>query len=473
MTACRGSWALVWLVALTMMGLAGCARPAEPGATEGGSAASGSAAQSSPDAVSQEDSNDAEVVKEAEETEEAPADYVWQEPDTTLIQDKPLRYVTRDGYREEWEAMEADWEETEYEVKLKVPLGLDDPAFYIPAYNFPTKGKVELGGMLYFDVRLSADGSVSCRTCHDPDRGFTDNSPVSTGIRGQQGGRSSPTVINSLYNASQFWDGRAPSLEQQALGPQTNPIEMGNKNHGEVVGRLRKIPDYQERFRKTFGTDVTVDGIAKAIASFERTVLSGNSPLDQHNLAENEGRPEDSPLTESQKRGWELFKGKALCNTCHAGFNFTDNVGTGNLFHNVGAGFDPETEQFKNAQGEPDIGRFSVVRNTLTGHININETGAFKTPTLRNITDTAPYMHDGSKKTLADVVEFYDEGTQANPFLDLELTVEPRRTGGEPKKLKFTEQEEADLIELLKALKGQVVRVPVPDVPTAPIAAAQ
>lgn len=302
--------------------------------------------------------------------------------------------------------------------ELKIPLGLDPDAVYIPEDNPLTAEKVELGRKLYFDKRLSADNSVACATCHNPKFGFTDGQPVSTGIKGQKGGRSAPTVINRLFSKEQFWDGRAEDLEAQALGPIQNPIEMGNTLEG-VVKKLNAIEGYRQEFRKVFGTDVTAEGIAKAIASFERTVLSGNSPYDRFKAGDKKA------LSESAQRGLALFESKRVnCVTCHVGPNFTDEG-----FRNIGVGMD---------KIKPDLGRFEVTKRDA-------DRGAFKTPTLREIARTAPYMHDGSLKTLLDVINFYDRGGIPNPYLSPDM-----------KPLKLSEQEKADLVEFLKSLTGEM-----------------
>ena len=262
--------------------------------------------------------------------------------------------------------------------ELKIPLGLDAETQYIPEDNPLTAEKIELGRKLYFDKRLSADNSVSCATCHKAEFGFTDGKPVSTGMKGQQGGRSAPTVVNRLFSKEQFWDGRAEDLEAQALGPVQSPIEMGNTLEA-VVKKLNAIEGYRKEFQKVFGTKVTAEGIAKAIASFERTVLSWNSAFDRFKAGD------EKALSESAERGLVLFEGKANCVTCHVGFNFTDEG-----YRNIGVGMDKET---------PDWGRYEVTKLE-------SDRGAFKTPTLREIARTAPYMHDGSEKTLLDVINF-------------------------------------------------------------------
>jgi cytochrome c peroxidase len=277
--------------------------------------------------------------------------------------------------------------------------------------------KVELGRILYFDPRLSADGSVSCATCHSPKFAFTDGAAVSTGIKGQKGGRSAPTVINRAYSLAQFWDGRAATLEEQALGPMANPIEMGN-THDVIIANLRKVQGYRAMFQKAFGTDeFTIDHVAKAITTFERTILSGNAPYDRWKAGDNKG------MTPQQVRGMDVYFNKAKCDQCHEGVNFTTN-----MYANLGVGSD---------KPEPDVGRFAVTKNPL-------DWGAFKTPTLREIANTAPYMHDGSLKTLEEVVDFYDKGGIPNKNLDQKI-----------KRLNLTDQDKKDLVAFLRALSGE------------------
>ena len=298
---------------------------------------------------------------------------------------------------------------------IRVPLGLLPIPW--PADNPYTKKKAELGKLLYFDKRLSVDGSVSCANCHHPKFAFTDGMPVSTGIRGLKGGRSAPTVLNRAYSLAQFWDGRAATLEAQAVGPMANLIEMGN-THESIVKSLRQIPGYRVLFKDVFGTeDFTIDQVAKAIATFERTVLSGNSPYDQYKAGNKKA------MTAQQIRGMDVYLNKAKCDQCHEGINFTANA-----FHNIGVGMD---------KPKPDVGRFDVTKNPA-------DWGAFKTPTLREIAKTAPYMHDGSLRTLEEVVDYYDKGGIANRNLDKIM-----------KPLKLTGQEKKDLVAFLHALSGE------------------
>jgi cytochrome c peroxidase len=292
---------------------------------------------------------------------------------------------------------------------LAVPAGLK--TLPIPDDNPVTPEKVELGRLLYFDPRLSSDDTVSCASCHDPQKGWSNGEPVATGIRGLKGGRSAPTIINAAYQQFQFWDGRAWQLEGQALGPIQNPIEMDMKLDA-LVAKLNKLEGYRQRFRDAFGSDVTPDAIAKAIASFERTVLSGNAPYDRFKAGDT------SALSEAAQRGMKVFFNRAQCSACHVPPLFTDGG-----FHNVGIGMDA---------AQPDIGRQSETR--LLG-----DRGAFKTPTLREIARSAPYMHDGSRATLEDVVAYYDKGGFLNPQLDESIFP-----------LRLSAQEKNDLVTFLK-----------------------
>ncbi len=304
----------------------------------------------------------------------------------------------------------------------KAPLGLIPVSF--PADNPYTPAKAELGRYLYFDPRLSADGTVACATCHDPRRGFTDCAAVSTGIKGQRGNRSAPTVINRAYSLAQFWDGRAGTLEEQAKGPIANPIEMGNK-HDAMVATLGKIQGYRGHFKKAFGSEeITVDRVAQAIATFERTILSGNSSYDRYKAGNTKA------MTAAQVRGMHVFFDKAKCDSCHEGINFTLNA-----YANLGVGTD---------KPEPDVGRFAVTKDPA-------DWGAFKTPTLRDIAKTAPYMHDGSLANLYQVVNYYDKGGVPNKNLSEKI-----------KPLRLTEHEKEDLVAFLNALTGDVPPVSAP-----------
>lgn len=311
--------------------------------------------------------------------------------------------------------------EAQKEQAPKPPLGL--PPVFWPADNPYSKEKAELGKLLYYDKRLSSDNSVSCGSCHAPEFAYTDGKQFSSGIAGQLGGRSAPTVVNRAYSTLQFWDGRAATLEEQAKGPIANPVEMtsyktADEAHKACVACLKGIPGYVQRFKKVFGTeDFNIDHVAKAIATFERTILSGNAPFDKYKAGNK------SAMSEAQVRGMKVFFNKAACDSCHLGFNFTDGS-----FVNIGIGMDKPS---------PDLGRFMVTKKE-------EDKGAFKTPTLREVEKTGPYMHDGSLKTLEEVVEHYNKGGVKNPYIDQRM-----------KPLNLTAQEKQDLVAFMKALSGE------------------
>jgi cytochrome c peroxidase len=329
-----------------------------------------------------------------------------------------------------------------------LPRGLPADLYelLIPPENPLTDEKVALGRRLYFEKAISADRSLSCATCHDPAKGFADGRKVAVGIGGKTGTRNSPTVLNAAFNEFQFWDGRAASLEEQAKGPMVNSVEMGMTDHAAVVAALGAEPQYRDDFRRVFGRDINIDDVAAAIASFERTVVSGDSPADRF-LAGDRGA-----LSESARRGLELWNGKARCNTCHP-FTASAPFGTDNKFHNIGvaaknrdfavlsrqaAAMDAKSfAALTHQEGFAELGRFIVTRQP-------KDLGAFKTPGVRDVALTAPYMHDGSEATLLDVVNFYDRGGEANPYLD-----------GGIVPLKLTEQEKKDLVAIMEAFTGQ------------------
>ena len=343
-------------------------------------------------------------------------------------------------------------------LDVKLPRGLAGGTknMVIPPDNPITRAKIELGRQLYFDPRLSADDTISCASCHHPDEGFTRHTQFGIGIRGQMGGRNSPVSYNRILSAAQFWDGRAPSLEAQAVGPIANPIEMGN-THKAVVEKLKKIPGYAIQFEKIFDDGVTIDNVGKAIATFERVIVTGPSPYDDYEpfrtfveayredledietfkaeepdlyekYLELKRVAERNPMSESAKRGRTLFfSQKAGCSACHTGANFTDEK-----YHNLGVGMD---------KPNPDLGRYAVTKKD-------SDRGAFKTPTLRKVALTAPYMHDGSQKTLEEVVEWYDRGGHPNPYLSKDI-----------RKLGLTDQEKQDLVAFMKALTGAFPKI--------------
>jgi len=305
------------------------------------------------------------------------------------------------------------------------------PKVSIPSSNLQFAAKVELGKLLFFDPRLSKNNSLSCASCHVPTAGFADPRQFSTGMAGKQGGRNAPPVLNAAYNELQFWDGRAGSLEEQALGPIQNPIEMTDETTdttlASVVKKIGAVSEYQKHFRDVFGTDVSVDGIARAIAAFERTLISTNSPFDRYVAGDKKA------LSDAAQRGLGLFSGKARCVLCHNGPNFTDNK-----FHNIGV---PQTGPQKE-----DVGRYAVTKRA-------SDRGAFKTPSLRSVALTAPYMHTGGFKTLEEVMEFYNKGGEAGAGKDALITA-----------LNLTPQEKKDLVEFMKSLTGDL-KVTAPKLP--------
>jgi cytochrome c peroxidase len=264
-----------------------------------------------------------------------------------------------------------------------VKLGVLPPA-PVPPDNPQTAEKIRLGKQLYFDARLSKDNTISCATCHSPTMGWSDAGPTSTGINRQKGGRRSPPSSNAAYNPLQFWDGRASTLEEQAKGPIQNPVEMGN-SHEAVVQMLRATPGYVDEFKAAFGTsEITIDQVAQAIAAFERTIVTTDSPFDRYALGDHQA------LTELEKRGLEIYNGKGHCSCCHWGPAFSDG-----RFHNLGV---PSTDPAK-----PDLGRSEISERAA-------DTGAFKTPTMRDVGLRPPYLHTGAENTLEDVIVFYNKG---------------------------------------------------------------
>jgi cytochrome c peroxidase len=291
-----------------------------------------------------------------------------------------------------------------------VPLGLGPrPA---PADNPLTAERVALGRRLFFDPILSADRSVACASCHRPDHGFAGPDARPRGVGGRTGHRRAPSLLNRAYGTAFFWDGRAGSLEAQALEPIANPDEMGSSVE-EAVKRLGADAGYKAEFAKAFGDGVTAANLGKALAAFERVLLRGDRPVDKFRE-----RGERNAMTAAELHGLWLYESKGQCWRCHSGKNFTDEG-----FHNTGVGW-----------GSADLGRFAITKQDA-------DRGRFKTPTLRGVTLSPPYMHDGSMKTLTEVVEFYNRGGGANPHLD--PAVRP---------LDLTKDEIAALVEFLKGL---------------------
>ncbi len=393
-------------------------------------------------------------------------------------------------------------------VKIKMPLGLNTPPS-VPPENPLTWERFELGKKLYFDTTLSSNGTVSCATCHDPDKGFSDAGKTSKGIHGKVGGMNAPTVLNAGFNRFQFWDGRACTLEEQSQGPVQNVVEMfdGKGNAwNEAVKRLRNKPEYKGVFEREFGTPATRDAIAKAIATYERLVMAGNSIQDRTELAARVRAIEDDStnftpkvedyekvlkeaftkkdkhalaalqlteetqipeLAKSIERGRVLFLNKARCNSCHVGETYTDHT-----FHNLGVGVGKDGKL-----PADQLGRYAAL---ATGHKDNSMIGSFKTPPLRGLLASKPYMHDGSEKTLAEVIEFYDKGGNANEFLDAKMRdtdaeaayIDAIKKGTKyegpapalfasdkspiiPRKLGLTAPEKKDLENFMRALEGE------------------
>lgn len=306
--------------------------------------------------------------------------------------------------------------------RFEIPPGLDpnSATFFVPGDNPLTEEKVRLGKRLFFDKSLSVDGSVSCASCHDPEKAFSDPNQFSIGFKGRRGARQAPTIINRAFSRAQFWDGRAASLEEQTSFPIISPHEMGNPDLNTVLKRLKTDQNYVAAFQQAFPADgaISEQHLAQAIASFERTVSAGNSPFDRFINGDK------AAMNESATRGYRIFLGKANCAACHISFNFTDE-----LYHNLGIG---------SVARKPDLGRFAVTKAD-------GDQGAFKTPTLREVASTAPYMSDGSLRTLEQVIDYYDKGCQPNQWLSPKI-----------KTLNLTVQEKKDLVEFLKALSGEV-----------------
>lgn len=339
-------------------------------------------------------------------------------------------------------------------LKVELPFGLSLAANKIVGIdkNPMTRAKIELGRQLYFDPRLSKDSTVSCASCHHPDQGYGAHTRFGVGVGGQEGGRNSPVAYNRILSGPQFWDGRAASLEEQAVGPIANPIEMAS-THDACVECLKGIEGYRMQFDAVFGTDsVNIDNVGKAIATFERSLVTGPAPydyyaalkpfLDQYptEADQDDLKEEDEelyakfqqlqadsaahPISESAIRGMALFfSNKANCTACHAGANFADE-----LYHNLGVGMDADM---------PDLGRYEITKEE-------KDKGAFKTPTIRNVAHSAPYMHDGSQKTLMEVVEWYAKGGHPNPHLSDKV-----------KKLELSDQDKADLVAFMEACTGE------------------
>ncbi len=339
----------------------------------------------------------------------------------------------------------------------QVGLPLDGTRALVPPDNPQSPAKVALGQRLFFDRRLSAGGTVACSTCHDPARAFTDRLPTSIGVKGGIGQRNAPTVLNALYDKTQFWDGRVNTLEEQAALPIVNPVEMGQSSLEAAVAGIAADKTYRNAFRRVFGRDANGADLLRAIAAYERTQASFDSPFD-HFIA-----GDRAAIDDSAKRGWELFNGQARCNLCHAQTdtkadvtNFTDDD-----FHNIGinivqhrvvplarqaekliqSGQAAEIDRAAIQSEMSALGRFLVTKKEA-------DIGAFKTPNLRNVLVTAPYFHDGSQETLWDVIDHYNKGAGLqNPYLDVDI-----------QPLRLTEQQIDDLVSVLASLTSPEYR---------------
>jgi cytochrome c peroxidase len=318
---------------------------------------------------------------------------------------------------------------------------------FTPADNPITDAKAKLGDMIFDEKRISVDNSIACNTCHSPRNGFTTHTEASRGVGDQIGKRNAPSILNTIFYKSMFWDGRAATLEEQATLPILNPIEMGQKEPKDVVAKLAAIPEFIQAFQQVFGRPVNWEDMGKALAAFERTRLSTEAPFDRFLHGD------EKALNASQRRGWALFTGKARCGSCHTYDPALPLFGD-NRFHNTGvaarkqdfnqlatraadsaaAGNQAEIDKLALETDYSELGRFLVTKKR-------EDVGAFKTPFLRDVLLTGPYMHDGSLETLWDVVEFFNKGGEPNPFRDAEM-----------KPLGLTASEVDDLVNFLGAL---------------------
>jgi cytochrome c peroxidase len=313
----------------------------------------------------------------------------------------------------------------------QIGVPIDATRAAVPADNPQTPEKIALGKSLFFDGRLSLDGTVACSTCHDPARAFTDGRTVSIGVSGRAGQRNAPTILNALYNKTQFWDGRAKTLEDQAALPIVNPSEMGQPTLDAAIARIAGVPEYAQAFRRVFGRPINATDLVRAIAAYERTQFSFDSPFDRFMAGDKKA------IGVSAKRGWQLFNTRARCNKCHALSErerdptfFMDkdfhNIGIGIIQHNVVAQACRAEQELDSGnvidvdraaiQSEMSVlGRFLVTKNEA-------DIASFKTPSLRNVLVTAPYFHDGSQATLWDTMDHYNKGNGVrDPWLDQDM----------------------------------------------------
>src|SRR5712671_4857731 len=336
--------------------------------------------------------------------------------------------------------------------QVGVPLALTDSV--MPKDNPQTPEKIALGEKLFFDGRLSANGTVACASCHDPRLAFTDGRPVAVGIDNRVGQRNSPTVLNALYNQTQFWDGRAATLEQQAGLPIVNPVEMGQPNLDSAIARIAAIPEYRAGFIRVFARPPNPTDLVRAIASYERSQVSFDSPFDRYMAGDS------SAISASAKRGWVLFNKQGRCNLCHALTDTTTRptTFTDNTFHNIGIGIlrhnvAPLARQAEQAIAKGDtiaidqaaiLSPMSVLGRFLISRAD-SDIASFKTPDIRNLLMTAPYFHDGSQATLWDIVDHYNKGDGVqDPWLDTDI-----------QPLALHENEIDDLVALMASLTSR------------------
>lgn len=304
---------------------------------------------------------------------------------------------------------------------LEIPLGLD-PSPSIPTDNPLTVEKVALGKMLFFDKRLSRDGTVACATCHDPGRCFSNGAQVATGVGGRKGERNVPVIFNRAYSRMQFWDGRVPSLEAQVFVPITDAREMGSKV-ADVLRTINAIDGYRVRFQDVFGGPATARSVAQAIAAFERTLLSGDAPYDRYLAGDTHA------MSAGAVRGMRLFFGRFKCNLCHSGRNFTNEQLTPRCYPAVSG---------------PRAAPHGAIREL------------YKTPTLRNVALSAPYLHDGRLSTLEEVMDFYD-GSGPAPAGTANRQAFPI--------VRISAAEKRDLVLFLKSLTGTPIQLQAPTLP--------
>jgi cytochrome c peroxidase len=319
------------------------------------------------------------------------------------------------------------------------------PPVPVPADNPLTSEKIALGQLLFFDARLSADGSLACVSCHLPDQGWTTNTPLSPAYPANMERRNSQTLMNVAFYRVLLWDGRADMLEKQALGPIQNPLHM-NHNLDLLIEKLNAVPDYVDRFQKVFGTAVTSEGLGKALAAFERTLVTRHAPFDRFMGGDQRA------MSESAQRGMELFKGKARCILCHHGPNFSDSQ-----FHNLGV---PDAPLLAHPLVQASI-RFDAKRMNIPEYQHVREDlgrylvtkdekdkGTFRTPSLRNVAQRDPYMHNGVFQSLEEIIDFYNRGggtvARKSPLLQ---------------PLELSNGEKRDLLAFLQALTGELPRV--------------